>query len=218
LLAFYEQCPHEVIYLGRNVGPRRSLFHIESLESRLRGRDFVYTDPDVVPIAECPLDAVDRFFELLARYPAVSKVGFGLKIDDIPRTYRHRRAVLKWEAQFWKEEAEPGVFSAGIDTTFALYRHGLETFSFDALRTGWPYLARHLTWYADSAHPSDEELFYQRRDVPENGGRGWSHWSGVALPDDYRAQLSWRSDVRRLRGRLALGRPLCAIRSRLRRI
>ena len=47
---------------------------------------FVVTDCDIVPIEECPLDAIDYFSELLDFYPDIFKAGFGFKLDDIPDT------------------------------------------------------------------------------------------------------------------------------------
>ena len=74
-----------------------------------------------MPDDSCPFDALDHFRRLLDRYPDVHKVGFGLRIDDLPETYVLRSSVVQWERQFWCEQAEPGVFRA-IDTTFAMYR------------------------------------------------------------------------------------------------
>jgi len=132
--------------------------------------------PYVVPIKSCPRDALKLFYKLLRRYRSVTKVGFGLKINDLPNHYAHKARVKRWEKQFWDHEISPGVFRAPIDTTFALYRAGTE-FGFAALRTGAPYVARHLPWYMDSMRPSREEKFYRahlRRD--------FSNWNQVTLP------------------------------------
>ena len=48
---------------------------------------FVLTDSDIVPIEDCPLDAIEHFGEVLDRYPDRLKCGFGLKIDDLPDHY-----------------------------------------------------------------------------------------------------------------------------------
>ena len=72
--------------------------------------------------------------------------------------------VLNWEKQFWNREIEPGVFKAPIDTTFALYRPSFE-FSKSALRTGQPYVARHLPWYLNlAALPEDEQYYLSHAD------------------------------------------------------
>jgi hypothetical protein len=192
LLEFYDSCAYEVVRLGRNVG-RLALFVTPGLLDRVGERPFVYTDPDVVPVENCPDDALDRFADLLGRYPDVMKVGFGLVIDDLPRHYRHRRAVLKWERKFWRDEVEPGVFRAPIDTTFALYRGGTRQFGYEALRMGRPYVARHTTWYVDEKALTEEERAYRRRvlwdteDSPES-----SDWGQAELSPKMRRAVSFR--------------------------
>ena len=69
------------------------------------------------------------------------------------------------------------MFLARIDTTVALYRPGSAFARGPALRTGWPYLFRHEPWYADSANPSDEDLYYAKS-LPE--GRGT--WGRAVMP------------------------------------
>ena len=91
----------------------------------------------------------------------------GLRIDDLPAHFALRDDVISWERQFWQVEVEPGVFRADTDTTFAMYRpldrrHEM----FRALRTGPPYVARHLPWYTDSSMPSAEETYYRAHADP----------------------------------------------------
>jgi hypothetical protein len=93
-------------------------------------------------------------------------VGFGLRIDDLPAAYAHRDAVIAWEQRFWQDEVEHGVFRAPIDTTFAMTRPRVGYVLEPALRTGPPYVARHLGWYVDSAHPTDELLYYRSHADP----------------------------------------------------
>jgi hypothetical protein len=160
LLDYLDKSPHAVVRLRENLGqaaPWKShvIHHFVDPDER-----YVETDPDVVPDADCPLDAIDRFGELLDRHPDVVKVGFGLRIDDLPEHYKHAEAVRRWERAFWQDEVEPGVYRAPIDTTFALYRPRRALAMEPALRTGAPYVARHLPWYANSARPSKEQRYY----------------------------------------------------------
>jgi SAM-dependent methyltransferase len=92
--------------------------------------------------------------------PQIFKAGLGLRLDDLPDTYGFRNEVLAWERRFWRAPVARGLFLAHIDTTFALYRPG-SSFSVNAVRTGFPYLARHEPWYINSANPTDEELYYR---------------------------------------------------------
>jgi hypothetical protein len=137
----------------------------------------------VVPADECPLDALTYFEELLQQYPTISKVGFGLRLDDLPDHYAHKESVLTWEQQFWRRPLRPGVYFAPIDTTFALYRPGSGFVIDSAVRTGPPYIARHDTWYLDLANPSDEEKYYRARAAANTAhSPRTSHWSAAELP------------------------------------
>jgi hypothetical protein len=160
LLDLYERTPHEVVRLGDNVG-HKSLWVDELVERLGVSGPFVFTDPDIVPIEECPLDAIDYFAEVLDRYPGYSKAGFGLKIDDLPDHFEHKSNVLAWESRFWRCRLAPRLYEAPIDTTFALYRAPREHSPRSAIRTGYPYLARHTTWYLDSDDLPEEERYYR---------------------------------------------------------
>jgi hypothetical protein len=162
LLEFYERTPHRVIRLGQNLGHRSLWLGAVFDELQVQG-PFVFSDPDIVPIEECPPDAIGYFAEVLERYPGYTKAGFGLRIDDLPNHFAHRAAVLAWESRFWRCALAPRLYEAPIDTTFALYRgpgwHG----QFGAIRTGYPYLARHTTWYLDLDDLPEEERYYKAR-------------------------------------------------------
>jgi hypothetical protein len=172
LMEFYNTTRHRVIRLPHNSGPF-SLWRTPLYWSLCRSY-FVLTDSDILPVPECPADVLWKFFSLLCKYNAVNKVGFSLAIDDIPDWYLNKKRVVQWEGQFWKTELESGVYSAPIDTTFALYRpwthwyHGRA-----AIRTGFPYAARHLPWYIDSRNLGEEDAYYE-----ENVGAGFSWWMG----------------------------------------
>jgi hypothetical protein len=176
LLAYFEETSHTVVRLGQNYGPF-ALWSAPDVFALTRGRSFAYTDPDIVPADECPADAFERFTELLQRYPAVYKAGYGLKIDDLPDHYAHKQAVRAWEGQHWRWAVEPGAYLSAIDTTFALYRPGGQVRPADAIRTGPPYVARHTPWYLDLDDLSEDEVFYQER------GGGARHWNGSELPE-----------------------------------
>ncbi len=161
LVEFLDGTEHQVVRLGHNLG-HRSPWLSGTVQRHAYGRYFVVTDPDIVPDEYCPSDALDRFRDLLERYPEADKVGFGMRIDDLPDHYPLKADAIDWEWGFWRDEVEPGVYRAGIDTTFALYRplerrHEL----LRALRTGAPYVARHLPWYIDPAQLSDEDRYYR---------------------------------------------------------
>ena len=171
LLEYYKKVPAKVVFLGKNLG-YDALAKIP-LYYQVRKSFFVYTDSDVIPIDECPADFMDYFLNILKANPTVQKVGFSLKIDDLPDHFAQKEKVIKWEAQFWKERIADN-FIAPIDTTFALHRPYalLSTIGpYKNIRTSFPYVARHLPWYNDSQQLSEEEQFYI--DSVEIG----THWS-----------------------------------------
>jgi hypothetical protein len=160
LLEYYERTPHRVIRLEENLGPF-ALWRGDLLTKLKITGAFVCSDPDIVPIEECPLDAIDYFAEILARYPRHLKAGFGLRIDDIPDSYPLKDEALLIERYNWQKPLAPRLYDAYVDTTFALYR-GPEEFDFiPAVRTGYPYLARHWTWYLDPDDLPEEESYYR---------------------------------------------------------
>jgi hypothetical protein len=195
LLAWYRETPHDVLRLGENFG-KWSLWQAPGVFEKTRGRYFVYTDPDVIPTLECPLDALDRFRELLDRYRLPNKVGFGLRIDNIPDHYRHRDAVIAHERRCWDWPLERGAYWFPIDTTFALYRPGAG-WGREAIRTGAPYLARHDSWYIDLDNPTEEERFYQERAASATQyTAGMAHWTAEVLDDFHTAAAAGADALR----------------------
>lgn len=162
LLEYYAQTRHEVIRLGANVG-HLAPWSEGIVRKYAGGRRYVVTDFDVVPDEACPADAVVRFSRLLDRYPTHVKAGFGLRIDDLPHHNPRRSDIVAWERYFWRRRISRGVYHADIDTTFALYREDAEFAQGPAIRTGPPYVARHLPWYDDPSEPSEEVRYYQER-------------------------------------------------------
>ena len=69
-----------------------------------------------------PDDFIEKFILLLQKYPKALKAGFSICIDDLPDHYKLKEKVIEWESVFWKEEIEPNIFKALIDTTFAVYK------------------------------------------------------------------------------------------------
>lgn len=161
LLDYYENTKHVVIKLEANIG-YKALWDT-SIHLWFRGLPYIYTDPDILPIDECPLDVVQFFQATLSKHKDINKVGFGLQIDDIPDFYPHKSDVIEWEMQFWKTPISENLYKADIDTTFALYRaNSVKQQWGKTLRTGGVFLAKHLPWYENPESISDEELFYKK--------------------------------------------------------
>ncbi len=166
-----------VIRLGFNHGHlalwRKNLLAALDIRS-----EFVYTDPDVVPAASCPLDIVARLQRLLRDEPGIHRAGLGLDLGSIPHHYQHRNSVLAWERQFWLHPVTPTLFRAALDTTFALYRPGsCHDYALPTLRTGAASVALHEGWSIDSRSPSEEDRFYFGAADP-----AITSWGGPTLP------------------------------------
>lgn len=172
LLDWYAACPYEVIRLDRNIG-YQAIWE-SGVYDRFKHSFYVYTDSDVVPDKDCPEDFMKQFMVVLRKYPRCLKVGFGLRIDDLPDCFAQKEAVIANEMRFWTEPLESGLYKAQIDTTFALYRpycYGPANIHHLMIRTGKPYVARHLPWYSDSANLSEEERNYIQT------ARQSTHWT-----------------------------------------
>lgn len=177
LLDYYEKSPHTVVRLGGNTG-HNGLWTMGLMkEYKQEDEYFVVSDPDVIPSEDCPDDAVDYFRHILDNHDTRTKVGFGLRIDDIPDHYRFKQNVIDYETHFWHYGPGMGLHFAPIDTTFALYRPGsTQDISFSC-RTGFPYVARHMSWYIDSNNVPEEEEYYIANAHPRI-----NTWNHIALP------------------------------------
>jgi hypothetical protein len=161
LLNYYEETDCKVIFLEANLG-YNALEKIP-LYKVVRKNYFVYTDSDLLPIDECPENFLLFFKQALERNPQYQKVGFSLKIDDLPDHFNDREAVINWESKFYEKSFDEGLFIAPVDTTFALHRP-YATLStkgrFKMFRAKFPYVAHHLPWYNDSSQLTEEETYY----------------------------------------------------------
>lgn len=160
LLEYYKNIPYRVIFLNKNMG----FLALENIEEyhKLRKQFFVYTDSDVVPIAKCPFNFLEIFREIMIKNPSIQKVGFSLKIDDLPDHFIDKNKVISWESKFYKTKSSIG-YEAPIDTTFALHRPFSligNRYNFRMIRMTHPFEAYHMPWYNDSENLTDEEKYY----------------------------------------------------------
>lgn len=164
LLDYLRNAPCRVLFLKKNYG-HLALWKCHKFDDIILNKPFVLTDCDVVPMDEIPDDFLERMYDCLRRHDNLTKVGLSLTLDDIPDCYDRKQEVLAWEEQFWvnRLEDDSSAFDASIDTTFAVYRPDVPPSVFawwSSARLDKPYSARHLGWYADSEHPTDEEIWY----------------------------------------------------------
>lgn len=142
----------KVHFLDKNYG-HHVVWECGLFNDLVKSEYYVVTDPDILPLEECPSDYVEKFYEVLRKFPEKTKVGFALKIDDLPEDYRFKYDILRAESFYWENCIAYGdfrIYDAELDTTFALYRPGMQknnSVFYRAIRFGAPYVARHLGWY-----------------------------------------------------------------------
>ena len=161
LLSYLNEIDYDVYFMKKNWG-HMVVWDSGLFDEVINNMFYVVTDPDLLPIEGCPDDYIKHFYNVLQEYPNKTKVGFSLIIDDIPYTNKYRMDIVRNESFFFDTILchSPLLFDAKIDTTFALYRPGkIEDFD-SGIRTGYPYSARHLDWYMDTNHMSEEEKGY----------------------------------------------------------
>ncbi|TRX41245.1 glycosyltransferase family protein [Flavobacterium restrictum] len=164
LLDYFKTIESKVVLhrLNENLGHLVFWKNKELFDKYSKGY-YVITDADVVPVVDCPESFLLYFKTILDFCKTATKVGFSLKIDDLPTTNLNREKIIKWESQFWKNKDHAGNFIADIDTTFALYRPNYNYNEFDfysACRTPKPFTAHHGGWYVNSSQLTKEQQFY----------------------------------------------------------
>lgn len=166
VLDYLKSIKHKVYFLEKNYG-HHVLWLCGLFQDIILNQYYVLTDPDVVPIEECPKNYVEVFYKILVQHPEKTKVGFALKLDDIPFSYKYKIPLTRYESFYWEKviSDDPVVYDAPLDTTFALYRPGEipEESFFCGLRTGYPYVARHLGWYVNLDAASKKNKSYYNK-------------------------------------------------------
>jgi hypothetical protein len=166
LLDYYESIKDIVTieYMDKNYG-HMVFWENEALFGKYSSGYCIVTDSDIIPNEKLPSDYVSVLMNILNKNKDIVKVGFALKIDDIPDYYKQKQNVLNWEKQYWEKPIAPNIYSADIDTTFALYppryRYNYMKKKFiHGIRLAGEFTARHTGWYIDNDNLSEEEKFY----------------------------------------------------------
>ncbi|MBE6097680.1 MAG: glycosyltransferase [Schwartzia succinivorans] len=163
----------KVFFLDENYG-HHVLWDCHLFDDVLKDQYYVLTDPDVLPDETCPSNYVEVFYNILQKYPNKTKVGFSLRIDDLPDSYPFKWDCVRYESFYWEAVLpwEFRIYDAQIDTTFALYRPGSidhQTINtgrfFDGIRTGGLYKARHLGWYWDNISDNKVDMYYHAQNT-----------------------------------------------------
>lgn len=168
LLEYYKEIRSKVTIerMDKNYG-HMVFFESQELLSKYGENFFILTDADIEPNAKLPKYFMYKLlWKLFAYYPNVLKVGFALRIDDIPKSFPAKEKVINWETKYWSNEIENDLYDAPIDTTFALYKPKASKYLnpssnfYLALRLGGNFTAKHGGWYIDYDQLTDEQKFY----------------------------------------------------------
>lgn len=112
-----------VYFLKKNYGAR-AVWNCGLFNRILEKEYYVVTDPDILPIKECPIDYIEQFYNILQAFPKKTKVGFSLRIDNLPEDYPYKYDIMRYESIYYDKKLpyKFTIYDAPIDTTFALYR------------------------------------------------------------------------------------------------
>ena len=167
LLEYYSELEKisevKVIRLKKNLG-YKALWKSNILEKLNISTPYVYTDPDVVPLENCPKDFVLTLYEILNSHREFRKVGTALVWEDI--TFYDKDFWQRTEKNFEEQARINELFGyANIDTTFALYSNTRSYSLRFSLRTLENLRCRHLPWYFDYDNlPEDEKYYIEHAD------------------------------------------------------
>ncbi len=163
----------QVVHLGKNLGPRRSLAHAAQDPDTDAG--FIFTDPDLT-LPAYPAPDMLKFMFAAGQRHGFTKVGLALSLDpkiiDLDLVTYNTRTVAQVERKYWKNVVEDGVFRATTDTTFFLHVPqvnearrfndlGLRQAKIPSIRVGRDgFVAVHRPWLFSDTIDEEERRFY----------------------------------------------------------
>ncbi|OWP74879.1 glycosyltransferase family protein, partial [Flavobacterium oreochromis] len=168
LLDYYDLVKKEVVIhlLSENLG-HLALWKKRDLYNQYCNGFYVVTDADIVPNDVLGSNFIGDLINLLFKYSDKNKIGLALNINDIPDYYPLKSKVINWERKFWESEIEQNVFSADIDTTFALYWPKFDRLSqylypsfFNGIRVAGDFTCKHGGWYLNPKKLTEEQKYY----------------------------------------------------------
>jgi hypothetical protein len=176
-----------VIFQSKNHGPRHILEDV-AVYNRLPDI-FCLTDPDLIFNTKMPDDFIVQLADLTEKFK-IFKAGFSLntsKLSSPNVRVQNPAYFLEWEQQFWQKQigATPegdAIYSASIDTTFAVYnkkylirknrnkwydklllRPRIEKRRIlDAVRVAGRFTCDHIPWTEIDIVPEDEKTYYKQ--------------------------------------------------------
>lgn len=164
LLEYYKQIEDKVTIerMDKNYG-HLVFWKNETLHNKYAKGYHIITDADIIPNDNLPKDYIKQLSDILDKNKDITKVGFALKVDDIPDFFQHKEKVLEWEKKHWDNQIGNNLYRNELDTTFAIYpphyTYNLLNF-YHAIRVAGDFTAQHNGWYIDSNNLTEEEKYY----------------------------------------------------------
>ena len=171
LLNYLNKSDCVVHHMDKNYG-HTVIWDSGKFDDIIKKQCYIVSDCDIAPNKKLPTDFLKYLYEILDKYPYITKVGFALNIKNLPNTEKNK-TVKKWESQFWQNQIDKDLYLANIDTTFALYRPGKikmhsDTF-YSAVRIAGNMTATHLPWVETTEN--SESAFYKKT---ANSSASWT--------------------------------------------
>ncbi|WP_353121511.1 glycosyltransferase [Dysgonomonas capnocytophagoides] len=165
LLEYYEQIKDRVKIekMDQNYG-HLVFWKNKELYNKYALGYYIITDSDILPNKNLPDNYVSYLIKTLDAHKDVTKVGFALKIDDIPDSYELKDKVIHWEQPHWQGKIGDDLYKNELDTTFAIYP---PYFNYSTLKEFYPgiriagnFEAKHMGWYIDNNNLTEEDIYY----------------------------------------------------------
>ncbi|MBD1433814.1 glycosyltransferase [Sphingobacterium sp. DN00404] len=179
LLEYYKSIESRVNIelMDKNYG-HMVFFENKSLQKKYGQGYYIVTDADILPNPNLPKDFIQTMIQKMDKYKwRIVKVGFALDTETIPDHYPLKERVVSWESKYWEKELEKDVFSADIDTTFALYKPFYPTkFKvsklkfYRAIRLAGDFTSKHMGWYINPRNMTEEQSHYMKT---SSGSSSW---------------------------------------------
>ena len=183
LLSYYENSSGKnffLIKLNQNFG--HDVIFLNEIYSNLPNY-FAYTDCDIKLNHKLPNNFLQILSELTNEYICF-KAGFALDINiDNLKNLKNKfgNEIYSWEKQFWSKKLYHSyleVYSAAIDTTFAVYNKSNDNIcgnkkKFNSIRVAGNFTSIHLPWMINDPMPDGELNEYLIND--KNKLSTWGH-------------------------------------------
>jgi len=147
--------------------------------------NYVVTDPDIA-LESCNGDILEVLIYCLESFPQYGEAGPALRVDDIPEYYPYKEKIIADYHRLFKSKKMQTIryknrnikyTIAPIHTVFGMSRKDTRwrEVTIKAIRLFAPYLVKHLDWYLDLEHMTEEQEYYMKH-ASTNAHYGRTGW------------------------------------------